>query len=310
LTDISDRGLGSKAKRPISKREDINGRRSPPQTSDTDKSNQAESSSQNRENKATAAPDKSSTKPSSLHEPAGPAPDTKFAARIAPPVTPRGSAIADRLTPRGVTAPSSLPDADVDAEEDDDLRSGLLDVKMKAVEWAFKRQRQREDLYEQNPATNSVSHRFRSRETHVELQHKLSSIGSELRDLETPRHERSASSLTAWFQCGYYVDHEELWQNFVVKTSSLSTIQLDDIPFPSIAKMRAQMGKQESDEAREKIFRKVALRWHPDKFLQRYGTKLHEESRQLIMDRVKDTFQSFNSFANETNSSAVSRRCF
>ena len=44
----------------------------------------------------------------------------------------------------------------------DDLKSGLLDVKMQAMEWVRKRQQQRDDFYEQNAGLNSTSQRMRS----------------------------------------------------------------------------------------------------------------------------------------------------
>ena len=66
----------------------------------------------------------------------------------------------------------------------------------------------------------------------------------ELRDLETPRSERNAQSLKMRFESGYYVDHETLWENFT--SNAPNVIKEEDIPFPSLAKMRAQMGLQAS----------------------------------------------------------------
>ena len=77
-----------------------------------------------------------------------------------------------------------LPDADADAEEDDALRSGLLDVKMQAVEWVYKRHRQRENFYDQHDSLNTDSTRMKRKEQHVDIQQKLSSLGCE-NDLRT-----------------------------------------------------------------------------------------------------------------------------
>jgi len=186
---------------------------------------------------------------------------------------------------------------DAPCETDDDLKSGLLDVKMQAMEWVRKRQRQREDFYEQNSELNNSSQRMRSELNRSEMKQKLSSIQGEVDYLQTPRDKREAVSMKAKFNslASSFVDYEALWDQFIASTAhgNTSEIRVSDVPFPSIAKMRASMGLQDNDEAREKTFKKIALRWHPDKFMQRFGSRLHPDDREMIEDKVKDTFQGF-----------------
>ena len=117
---------------------------------------------------------------------------------------------------------------------------------------------------------------------------------------------RQAHGVKAKFQSlsNSFVDYEALWDQFIASTAAGKgpvEIRLSDVPFPSVAKMRAQMGLQDNDEARERIFKKVALRWHPDKFMQRFGSRLHPDDRGMIEERVKDTFQGFQTAKSEMN---------
>lgn len=78
--------------------------------------------------------------------------------------------------------------------------------------------------------------------------------------------------------------HEQRWDNF---ESDKGTIRLNDIPFPSMTTLTAQARNKET-------YKKLALRWHPDKFLQNFGTRLCKSQHDGIMDKVKETFQAIN----------------
>ena len=41
-------------------------------------------------------------------------------------------------------------------------------------------------------------------------------------------------------------------------------------------------------------FKRLAMRWHPDKFLSRFGSSLKETEREAILDRVKGIQQGVN----------------
>jgi hypothetical protein len=64
-------------------------------------------------------------------------------------------------------------------------------------------------------------------------------------------------------------------------------IGLGDIPFPPPAALEFLL-KRDLEGNR---YKKLALRWHPDKFAQRCGGQLVEEEREAILDRVKGVFQ-------------------
>ena len=79
--------------------------------------------------------------------------------------------------------------------------------------------------------------------------------------------------------CGSGMDHEVLWNQFVAEHGLKSRggkenciRGLEDVPFPSFV-------EQEASEApdRQKYLRRLVLRWHPDKFIQRFGAGLVDE---------------------------------
>ena len=77
---------------------------------------------------------------------------------------------------------------------------------------------------------------------------------------------------------------EERWAAFEATTG---LIRLSDVPFPIKAALVVEVQRQGS-------YKQLALRWHPDKFCQNYGARLHDKEKDAIMDRVKETFQVIN----------------
>jgi len=67
-------------------------------------------------------------------------------------------------------------------------------------------------------------------------------------------------------------------------------ILLEDVPFPmgqDARKMRAE----EVSLVNSKSLKLLMMRWHPDKFNQKYGGLLDEVDAPMIQERVKDVFQ-------------------
>jgi len=81
-------------------------------------------------------------------------------------------------------------------------------------------------------------------------------------------------------------DYDALWQNFEKNVPSV--IKMTNIPFPS----KSWFCSFPMDSAeREKKFKKLVMRWHPDKFQQKYGKKLDPKTKDKILEKVKEVFQ-------------------
>ena len=80
---------------------------------------------------------------------------------------------------------------------------------------------------------------------------------------------------------------EKLWRKF--EADPPECIAEADVPFPDEASIRI-LGKLNWKD-KSKSFNKLAKRWHPDKFTQRFGLKLNNLERDSIMERVTQTFQ-------------------
>ena len=77
------------------------------------------------------------------------------------------------------------------------------------------------------------------------------------------------------------VDWEERWETFEAAVAAgRCGVGLATIPFPSAPDI-AQAAT--CAKCRRKFFRRLALRWHPDKFLQRYTEALRDEERALTL---------------------------
>jgi len=77
---------------------------------------------------------------------------------------------------------------------------------------------------------------------------------------------------------------EEQWVTFEGKKGC---IRSQDVPFPDKASIVIQA--QQKDE-----YKKLALRWHPDKFQQNFGSRLDKTEEDKIMTLVKEVFQNIN----------------
>lgn len=85
------------------------------------------------------------------------------------------------------------------------------------------------------------------------------------------------------------VDHVSIakddcaWKEFEAKAKRMQSVRLADIPFPKAS------GCLDNE-----IFKRWAMRWHPDKFMQKYGRKLHSDERESIHNAVQEVFQDIN----------------
>jgi len=103
-----------------------------------------------------------------------------------------------------------------------------------------------------------------------------------------PGHKHSAGASRPqanWRSAGSYnaADDAKAWERFEHK--SLQSISMADIPFPQVRSLLHIDGAD---------FKKLAKRWHPDKFAQAFGSKLCKSQKDEIMEKVKATFQALN----------------
>ena len=86
-------------------------------------------------------------------------------------------------------------------------------------------------------------------------------------------------------------------------TESGDLLGWDDIPWPLSKDSSGDLTKieeflfcnldKETDEYK-KYLREQQVQWHPDKFLQKCGTRLKEKDKDKVMERVKEIAQILN----------------
>lgn len=96
---------------------------------------------------------------------------------------------------------------------------------------------------------------------------------------ETLSSYRSSLKTTAVYEAK--LDEEWATMEAQAKKGSLS---LKDIPFPVESLLRRQLRDKKS-------FQTNALRWHPDKFTQKFGTALKEDEKEEVIKNVTEVFQ-------------------
>lgn len=77
----------------------------------------------------------------------------------------------------------------------------------------------------------------------------------------------------------------------------------EDIPWPSaqedISNLLFCDVEAEDIDTRRKLVREQQIRWHPDKFIQKIGSKLLEKDREKILNKVKEISQSLNNLSDK-----------
>lgn len=80
------------------------------------------------------------------------------------------------------------------------------------------------------------------------------------------------------------------WAAFVDRADKRQELRLEHIPFPTTLELKSVVGGLSGADNRDSI-KLMLLRWHPDKFGQKFGTLLRADERLSILERVKQTFQ-------------------
>ena len=85
--------------------------------------------------------------------------------------------------------------------------------------------------------------------------------------------------------------HEKAWAKFESLSSSVS---FDDVVWPAVPGNDA--GTKEGDLLRHMLrkdrgggkIRELRMRWHPDKFIQKFGSRIRDVDKTSIMKRVNE----------------------
>lgn len=89
------------------------------------------------------------------------------------------------------------------------------------------------------------------------------------------------------------------WETFAALPDD-ATIRMRDVPWPILTSDALGLNPAIASKAqRKQAFRSMSLRWHPDKFLQGFGARLHEAEREAILQRVTEVAQAINSIYQE-----------
>jgi len=103
------------------------------------------------------------------------------------------------------------------------------------------------------------------------------------------------------------VDHNKLrqtddakWLKFLKNTPAI--IRFVDVPWPSGHNENILSIPDTMAHVEKKLIIKVAqLRWHPDKFTQKFGSLLHEHESAKINEKVKEVAQHINNLKSKLN---------
>ncbi|CAI7832176.1 unnamed protein product [Closterium sp. NIES-53] len=91
-------------------------------------------------------------------------------------------------------------------------------------------------------------------------------------------------------------DYDERWKRFA-KSCDMG-ITMADVPFPVVGggeeELKHVILHGVPKEQHRKRMREEVVRWHPDKFMQKWGLRLHDKHRSSIEKRVKELSQAVN----------------
>jgi hypothetical protein len=96
--------------------------------------------------------------------------------------------------------------------------------------------------------------------------------------------------------------HAQAWERFImaqVTAGDDAAIRFDDVPWPAVPPggdlaeeaMMLPAALRGDADARRRAVREALRRWHPDKFGQRFGSRLAAADRDRILERVKAVSQ-------------------
>ena len=168
-------------------------------------------------------------------------------------------------------------------QEDDDWLKFLMEQRereLKEAEEAWRRARESENA-NKTPEQRSAEAKARQE-----------------RDREREKR-RGSSSMTSMSQSqsSHWNEYEKKWSTF----DQLQVLTMAAVPWPPHAEKLLQWTIQKSpteqQDYKSKVksaYKKCALRWHPDKFMGKFGSKIAEGEKSAIHSRLNDNFQTLN----------------
>ena len=179
--------------------------------------------------------------------------------------------------PARVRQPRRAPSPEPDRGGDDDDDSDAMYEQMVGGRYARYQKAQRE----------REAARKEAEEAHARRRAEAAADKARLGRGEAPRESEATSRAAA-------AADEAAWQRFS-KAGGDSTIGEQDVPWPTLqaATLGLDPARANADE-RKKAFRLQSLRWHPDKFVQAYGSRLDPDHREAILKRVTEVSQEIN----------------
>lgn len=97
-----------------------------------------------------------------------------------------------------------------------------------------------------------------------------------------------------------WIEHERAWEDF--EASTAAGIKAKHVPWPPVVrdllKWMANGGARDGDchsqQYLKRVYRQAALRWHPDRFMSKFGARLLDSDKETILQRVKEISQDLN----------------
>ena len=157
----------------------------------------------------------------------------------------------------------------------------------------------REKLRKMNEEKKKVRKECKSDQTESEayIREKTRKLESEHMEYIQQMREKCKKSKSSRLKLCY----EERCRSIFQDASRKESLTYIDIPWPceggaekavSLIVEWAQM--EESEENQRKYLKEQQVQWHPDRFMQRCGSKLSEQDKKQILDRVKEISQHLN----------------
>jgi len=164
--------------------------------------------------------------------------------------------------------------------------------------------------------------RIRGADDENQDKQKQDAVDGESREKHSFQEEQQQAADTAWraaLAAGApgpkHASYTARWEFFCSKNVdsnlNLGRIRYDDVPWvlPEVEQpTKDQLGKvlfhsiQEAD-TRRKVLRRELVRWHPDKFVAKFGRRLEEDDRERILQRVTKMIQTLTALHAEVGQS-------